>query len=370
MARNENGPAPPGGRAAKPPRYEYSFLSKIPIGGHDGTAVFYSRREIHPRRIRSVTFHDIKELLLLGFYLCVAAVVPAKHWDRICRFVACIRIRKHRRKLFAKLKSDLAAVAPRTDPDEFFRQYVTSLHRRRLYYMAHVTGWHWKPRIIVEGAEEIRRAISRGEGTLIWCESLAAQTLMGKRALYELGIEAYQVNAREHGLSTTAFGLRAINPILIGIENKFLKGRFAFGGSETVHVTKCILDALRVNAVVLVSANTYHGRRFAQLPIGESGYVHFATTPANFVATRKTTLLGMTTVETIPFTEFRATIWSYPMPEQKGEAAGRNDSAIARIITAFRDASERTATNFPAQCLGMGKDLVSHSIEEREGFRS
>ena len=370
MARNENSPAPRSGRAAKPPRYQYSFISEIPTSGRDGTAVFYSRREIHPRRKRSVAVRDVKELLLLGFYLCVAAIVPARHWERICRFVAGLRIRKHRRKLFAKLESDLAAVAPRADPEEFFRQYVTSLHKRRLYYMAHVSGWHWKPRIIVEGAEEIGRAISRGKGTLIWCENLAAQTVMGKRALFASGIEAYQVNAREHGLTTTAFGLRVINPILIGLENRFLKGRLAFDASEPVHVTRRIREALSANSVVLVSANTYHGRQFVQAPVGESGYVHFATTPANFGAQGRTTLLGMSTVETIPFTEFKVAIKPYAAPERQDMKPGGSDAAIAEIVSAFRDSFEKAVLSLPVQCLGIGRDVVGQSIKERPDFRT
>src|SRR5688500_6259723 len=125
MAGNENNFAAGGVRAAKPPRYKYSFSSEIPLSGHDGTAVFYSRREINPRRTKPVTPHDIKEILLLGFYLCVAAVVPARHWNLICRFVSQLRIRKHRRKLFATLKRDLEAIVPAADPEAFFSEYRT-----------------------------------------------------------------------------------------------------------------------------------------------------------------------------------------------------------------------------------------------------
>jgi hypothetical protein len=369
MAGNEDGPATPRGRRAKPPQYRYSFSSEVSLGERGGTAVFYSRREINSRRTKPVTFRDIKEILLMGFYLCVAAIVPARHWNPICRFVSRLRIRKHRRKLFATLKRDLEAIAPAADPEEFFREYRTSLHRRRLYYMAQIAGWHWKPRIIVEGADEIRRAISGGGGVLVWCENLAAQTLIGKRALHESGIEAYQVNAKQHGLSTTVFGQRVINPILISLENRFLTGRFAFDSSELVYVTKRILEALRANAVVLIAASTYSGQRFVQAPIGDRGYLHLATAPANFAAKGKTTLLGMSTVETVPFSEFRAVIRPLALPQQRLNACDR-DAAIAEVISAFRDMSESVVVNFPAQCLGIGRDLVSYSIEEQPGFRS
>jgi hypothetical protein len=368
MADNKISPAPPGGRAAKSPRYKYSFSSEIPLP--TGTAVFYSRREINPRRTKPFKLHDIKEILLLGFYLCVAAIVPAKHWDRVCRFVSRLRIRKHRRKLFAVLKRDLEAIAPRAYPEEFFGEYRMMLHRRRLYYMAHLAGWHWKPRIIVEGAEEISRTAADGGGALVWCENTGAQTLIGKRALHEAGIKAFQVNAREHGLSTTAFGQAVINPILLGIENRFLKGRLPFGSSDTVQVTKGILEALRANTVVLISANTYHGRRFVQVPIGERGFAHMATTPANFAAKEKTTLLAMSTVETVPFSEFRAVIKPLASPSRNDHKPGGRDAAIAEVVAAFRDSCESVARNFPAQCMGIGRDLVSYSVEERKGFRS
>lgn len=365
MAGNEDGLAARRGRTAKPPRFEYSFSSETRLLA--GTAVFYSRREINPRRVKPATLHDVKEILLLGFYLGVAAIVPVRHWNGICRFVSRLRERKHRRKLFATLKRDLAAVAPAADPEEFFSEYRTCLHRRRLYYMAHIGGWHWKPRIIVEGIEEIGHAIARGKGALVWCENLAAQTLMGKRALRESGIEACQVNASQHGLSTTVFGERVVNPILIGIENRFLRGRFAFDASQSLHVTRRILETLEANAVVLVAANTYHGRRFVQLPIGEAGYAHFATAPASFLARGKTAMLGMSTVETVPFVEFKAAI--RPLPEPRSAHPAGKDAAVAEVVAAFRDAHEKVVLGFPAQCLGMGRDLVGYSLEERPGFR-
>lgn len=366
MARREKSTTRPA-RAARPPRYKYSFSSEIPLDA--GSAVFYSRREINPRRIRPVNLHDIKEILLLGFYLFVAAAVPVRHWNPICRLVSRLRVRKHRRKLFATLSRDLEAVTPTADPEVFFSEYRTMLHRRRLYCMAQLAGWHWRPRIVVEGAEGIRRAVTDGGGALVWCENTGAQTLIGKRALHEAGIEAFQVNAREHGFSRTAFGQAVINPILLGIENRFLKGRLPFGSSDTVQVTKGILETLRANAVVLISANTYHGRRFVQMPVGDRGFAHLATVPANFAAKGKTTLLAMSTVETVPFREFRVVIRPLASVERNLKS-GERDAAIAEIISAFRDASESVIANFPAQCLGIGRDLAGRSIEERPGFRS
>jgi lauroyl/myristoyl acyltransferase len=355
-----------GGSTSKPPRLRYSFGSEIPLGA--GSAIFFSRREVHPRRKRLVNAGDLKEILLLGFYLCVAAAVPVRYWDRICRFVSRIRFRRHRRKLFARLERDLAAVAPATDPEKFFRDYIASLHRRRLFYMAHVAGWHWKPRILVEGAEEIGRALASRRGALVWCESLAAQTLIGKRALHESGIRAWQVAAREHGLSTTLFGLRVINPILLAIENRFLAGRLAFGATETVSVTRRMLESLGANAVVLVAANTYYGHRFVQVPIGERGYAHFSTVPANIAVQRKAALLGMSAVETVPFAEYRIVI--VPIETPRDIVPGKRDRAIAEMVAAFRDRLTPVVANYPEQCLGMGRDLVASPIEEGPGFRT
>ncbi len=102
-------------RRAKPPRFAYK--GGFAVGQPDGEAFFYGRREIIARRDRTVDPRDAKELLLLAFYFCVAALIPASRWDGICRFVACLRIRRHRRKLFATLKRDLAAVAPEKNPE-------------------------------------------------------------------------------------------------------------------------------------------------------------------------------------------------------------------------------------------------------------
>ena len=77
----------------------------------------------------------------------------------------------------------------------------------------------------------------RGRGAIVWCDQFTAQTIIGKRALHEAGIEAHQVSVNSHGISESIFGLRFLNPPLVKVENRFLKSRIVFDRDDAYQVT-------------------------------------------------------------------------------------------------------------------------------------
>ncbi|TGT21704.1 hypothetical protein EN815_34795, partial [Mesorhizobium sp. M4B.F.Ca.ET.172.01.1.1] len=119
-----------------------------------------------------------------------------------------------------------AVLGDAVDTKSMFERQLAALHSRRLLVAAHlVAGWRWTPAIRLEGLEGLREALRKGRGAIIWCDQFTAQTIMGKRALHEAGLDAHQVSAQYHGFSPSQFGFRVINPPLVKVENRFLKSR-------------------------------------------------------------------------------------------------------------------------------------------------
>ncbi|TJX31273.1 MAG: hypothetical protein E5W21_30945, partial [Mesorhizobium sp.] len=185
--------------------------------------------------------------------------------------------------------------------------------------------------------------LQRGRGAIIWCDQFTAQTVIGKRALHEAGIEAHQVSVNFHGVSDTVFGLRFLNRPLIAVENRFLKGRVIFERGDAYQVTVRMQRMLRENGVVLMTNTTHSGTTFTEVDMGQSGWTQLASTPANFAARGGTALFAMSTFETVPFREYRAVISPELVPAEEpisaatGEMAAKNLELQARYILLKRD---------------------------------
>ncbi|PTE07811.1 hypothetical protein [Mesorhizobium helmanticense] len=270
---------------------------------------FFSRKLVSPAKLRRFSNKDFRESLLFGFYLGVAAILPVAWWAPICRSVSGLRLKRHMRKDFSRYAAATQAVLGKgIDAKKLFRALLAANHRRRLLLAVHVVRPRWSPTIRLEGLEGLQAALKRGRGAIIWCDQFTAQTIIGKRALHEAGVETHQVSVDFHGISDTTFGLRFLNPPMVAVENRFLKSRVVFERSDAYQVTIRMQKILKDNGVVLMTNNIHAGSTFAEAGMGESGWTHLASAPANFAARGGTALFAMSTFEMVPFREYRAVI--------------------------------------------------------------
>ncbi|TIP10184.1 MAG: hypothetical protein E5X92_15510, partial [Mesorhizobium sp.] len=86
--------------------------------------------------------------------------------------------------------------------------------------------------------------------------------------------------------------------------------------AEAYQVTARIQKALKENGVVLMTNTIHAGSTFTESAMGERGWTHLASAPANFAARAGAALFGMSTLETVPFREYRAIV----SPELKPNA--------------------------------------------------
>ncbi|MBZ9822895.1 hypothetical protein [Mesorhizobium sp. CA4] len=338
--------------------YHTEITADVPVPERNESVRFFSRKVTRRGRLRRFTNRDLRESLLSCFYLGVAAMLPVSWWSPICGWVSGLRRKRHFRKDFARYDIAVRAVLGNTvDTKSLFEALLAAIHRRRLTLAAHlVAGWRWSPAIRLEGLEALQQALRNGRGAIIWCDQFTAQTIMGKRALHEAGVDTHQVSAQYHGFSPSKFGLRVINPPLVKVENRFLKSRIVFERTDAYQVTTRIQKVLKANGVVLMTNTIYAGSAFTEAAMGECGWTHLASAPANFAARAGAALFHMATIETAPFRQYRAIVRELSAsPEAPASPAkdttGKNLVVQAGFILSKRDQMLETLKLCPEQMI-------------------
>ncbi|WP_095202066.1 hypothetical protein [Mesorhizobium carmichaelinearum] len=344
-------------RNHKPPSaatFRSEIIADILVPERAEDVRFFSRKVIYPGRVRRFSNQDLRESLLAAFYLLVAASVPVRWWASICDRMSRLRLKRHMRKQFPGYAAATRAVLGGSiDARKLFEALLAARHRRRLQLAAHIAGFRWAPTIRLEGQEGLQAALQRGHGAIVWCDQFTSQTILGKRALHEAGIEAHQVSVNSHGISESMFGLRFLNPPLVKVENRYLKSRIVFERDDAYQVTIRIQKILKRNGVVLMTNTIHAGSIFTEVAIGESGWTHLASAPANFAARGRAALFAMSTFETVPFREYRAVISPELLPaEAETGRDGAKDMVMqARYILLKRDRLLEALKLFPEQML-------------------
>jgi len=344
-------------RNHKPPSaatFRSEIIADILVPERAEDVRFFSRKVIHPGRVRRFSNQDLRESLLAAFYLVVAASMPIRWWASICDRMSRLRLKRHMRKQFPGYAAATRAVLGGSiDARKLFEALLAARHRRRLQLAAHIAGFRWAPTIRLEGQEGLQAALQRGHGAIVWCDQFTSQTIFGKRALHEAGVEAHQVSVNSHGVSESGFGLRFLNLPLVKVENRYLKSRIVFERDDAYQVTIRIQKILKRNGVVLMTNTIHAGSTFTEVAIGQSGWTHLASAPANFAARGKAALFAMSTFETVPFREYRAVISPELLPaEAEMGRDGAKDMVLqARYILLKRDRLLEALKLFPEQML-------------------
>lgn len=326
--------------------YRTEIIADVPVPERGESVRFFSRKLVRSGKLRDFSNGDLREGLLFCFYLGVAAILPVAWWAPVCHWVSTLRRRRHLRKEFRGYDAAVKSVlGDGIDTRGLFNGHRAAAHRRWFLVAAHLVGGRrWSPAIRLEGLDGLQTALLRGRGAIVWCDQFTAQTIMGKRALFEAGIEACQVSVNFHGFSESRFGLNMLNRPLFKVEDRFLKSRIIFERADAYQVTARIQNLLKENGVVLMTNTTHAGSTFAEAGIGEHGWTHLASAPANFAARAGAALFAMSTLETVPFREYRAIVSTelkpasgQAEPQPMRDMAAKNPVLQASYILLKRD---------------------------------
>ncbi|MGX7873610.1 hypothetical protein ACVDG5_013325 [Mesorhizobium sp. ORM6] len=334
---------------------------------------FFSRKLVRPGRLRRFSNRDLREGLVAVFYLAVAAVLPVRWWAPICDRASRVRLKRYLHREFPGYATATRAVlGDGIDARKLFEALLAARHRRRLQVAAHLAASRWTPTIQLEGVEGLQAALQRGRGAILWCDQFTAQTIIGKRAVHEAGIEAHQVSVDTHGVSETAFGMRFLNPPMINVENRFLKSRIVFDRDDAYQVTIRMQKILKQNGVVMMTNTIHAGSTFTEAALGESGWTHLASAPANFAARSGTALFAMSTFEAVPFRDYRAVISPELLPVAPATDIARdgakNLALQAHYILLKRDCLLQALKHCPEQMMSWSRRQRLTEAEDNSGI--
>jgi len=114
--------------------------------------------------------------------------------------------------------------------------------------------WASAPRCTLHGGEHIAQALASAGSAVLWVDEFHHYSLATKVALAESGFWTVHLSHPTHGFSKTRFGMAVVNPVKIGVENRWLKNRVMMGFGGATGAIRALQRHLRAGDVVSVTA--------------------------------------------------------------------------------------------------------------------
>ena len=224
-------------------------------------------------------------------------MLPEKRWPAFADRLARFRVAQ-RGTMSADERAAIQIVVGDKPADWIEKTYWRqSLGHKYLSWMQ-ILACHgprrWQPNACLIGKEHVDRALDAGRGVVLFTATFAYKDLMAKAAFHQAGYVISHLSRDTHGFSETRFGKRWLNPIYTSIEERFLRERMVFSGSNTKEVSTKLRERLRQNAPVMITV-TQLGRQTVSRPFMH-GRIHIATGGLNFACENDTPVLPVFTL--------------------------------------------------------------------------
>jgi lauroyl/myristoyl acyltransferase len=133
----------------------------------------------------------------------------------------------------------------------------------------------FKPEIELRGSEHVDTALAAGKGVLLWIGLFECVELISKLALFRAGYAVHHLTHPTHGVSQSRFGMRFLNPIVVRIENRYLKERVFLNLTGSGDALATLSQRLAANSVISILASA-RARKVVEVPFFD-GRVQMAT---------------------------------------------------------------------------------------------
>jgi lauroyl/myristoyl acyltransferase len=204
-------------------------------------------------------------------------------------------------------------------------------------------GWH--PEIATEGLDHLEDALAAGRGAVLWMAHFCFAPLVVKIGLQRAGMPLSHLSRPEHGFSSSAFGIRVLNPLRCRAEERHLKRRIVIESADPGRAVRAAREALLANEAVSITAGAWEGHRLVSGPL-LGGRFQLATGAPRLAHATGAALLPVFATRPAPEAPFRLRIGP-PLP-LAADARG----AIRAATTAFLAETEREIRAAPAQWRG------------------
>lgn len=284
-------------------------------------------------------------LATLPLLLPVSWGVPERRWPGLCGYLSKLAevVYVPRREKTAR---DIEAVlGGRLDitPQEILSELSAEMLLSILQILRGQRPGAQAPRFVLEGGENIEAAREAGKPMVFWIAVFIHADLLAKVALHHTGVRPYHLSLAGHGLSPSRFGIGVLNPIQLGVEDRYLAGRAFIDLADPGAALRVLEKRMRAgDAVSIMAARPQRTGSAVTVNFFES---RLAIAPGAAVLARRTgaALLPVFTARVGP-DRYRVTIGS--------DLRADGQSTVEELVQGFARAQEPEILRDPGQWRG------------------
>ncbi len=244
---------------------------------------------------------DIYEVPRLGVQGLLAWTLPEPTWWPLSRLFGRVNAATHptrNRNEGAYVTSVLAGtpqagLATRIPAENWANRY-----EERFQYLRAWRPGGWEPEIDILGQEHVAAALEKGRGIIFWAGNFSFNDLIAKMAWRRLGLAVSHFSRPIHGFSTTRFGIRYLNAVRRGIEDRYLGERLMADEHETRTALQQLRESLAENGSISITVGN-KGRNTAGAAF-LGGRIILATGPLAMGRTTGAAVLPVSTLRLAP----------------------------------------------------------------------
>ena len=215
--------------------------------------------------VASVSAQDLYEIFKLATQGVLAWSLPERAWWPIARLMGRFEVATHpsrTRAEIARVSALIVGTQAAGDASRIVVENWANHYGERFQYLRAWRPGGWEPQIDVVGASHVSAALGKGRGIVFWGGNFSFNNLVAKMAMRRLGLAVVGFSVPLHGLSNTAFGVRYLNRLYRGIENRYLGERLMVKADAFPAALQHMRDCLSQNGTVHFAVGG-RGRRTA-----------------------------------------------------------------------------------------------------------
>lgn len=286
---------------------------------------------------------------VIALWLCLgvaAAPLPYAYRWSLCKAFARLACRTRRAK-----EARLNAVRGGNYSEADAERVIHELYAGRLAANLDVVrGLLIGPdvRIGCKGLEHIDAALARGRGAILWIADFVSAGDVVKLALARAGYRLTHLSREEHGFTTSALGVRFLNPFRIKYESRHLEDRIVFDRMNPAPAMSRLIGCLRSNRIVSIMASAHEGGTLADVPF-LAGRLKISIGALRLARLCGTPLITVLVLRDRVRHEAFEVMFDAPVTVPKG---GRENEALLKVACDYRDSLEACVRANPGSWVG------------------
>ena len=197
-----------------------------------------------------MTIIDIIDIAKIAALTLVAWILPPRLWRKAARATSSIGRDDRSGPAYQR---NLSHKYSKADIAEIKRRRRAYLRELKFQILGLIGPWKvWHPRIHLTGTDHLENALQAGHGAILWVTDTVFSTLITKMAFHDAGYQVHQLSRPQHGFSMSCFGVRFLNPIWTGVEDRFLAGRVVIKGDTAGDELRILSARMAKNEIVII----------------------------------------------------------------------------------------------------------------------